>query len=399
METKTYKADSTLETLKLVQSELGAEAIVVSMREIPAGPLWNPWKKSTVEIVAAKPEEAPKQSAALRPAQNQTGVEFVEEMPEIEWDIPEKKKPTELPPPLKMKLSPLTKGGASESAPVAAPVIRTAAVVPMSDRYLPESLKKIQQQLAQQGVNGTLVDGLLDVALETLSPMTLGDVEACKRSIIQLMAAELRVQKGAGNFISSNVVCVVGASGSGKTSALAKLALFIKQSLHKSVTWVCADTVRLGAIAEARAYTDALGIELKLVYTPQDLKEILQAQPSSDILLVDTSGYNPCNESQMVELGALLSEMPGRCTFLAAPVTMKEADLLQLSASLGMFNLDGLILTKLDETRTFGTVYNFARKNQVPLGYFTTGRDTANHLETANPESLVSALFGKDWNK
>ena len=392
MLTKTFKADSTLQTLQLVQNELGADAIVVSMREVPDGPVWNPWKKSAVEVVAASLAEA---TAAQNPRAVSLPIQAEEERPEIEWDIPATKKPVTLPPPLKMNLNPLP----PQSAPRVDSVRKTESAVPTNDRYSPPALKKIHQQLIQQGVETSLIEGLLDLALETLSPSTLADVESCKRSIIQLMGAELRVQKGAGVFVSSNVVCVVGASGSGKTSALAKLALFFRQGLHKSVTWVCADTVRTGAIAEAKAYTDALGLELKLVYTPQDLKDVLNASQASDLFLVDTPGYNPCNEKQMIELGALLSEMPGRCTYLVAPATTKEADLFQLSASLGVFKLDGLIITKLDETYNFGGLYNFARKSNVPLGYFTTGRETARHLETADPNRLVSALFGKEWNK
>jgi len=395
MVTKTFKADTTLQTLQLVQSELGADAIVVSMREVPAGPLWNPWKKSSVEVVATQGAQKP----VLRPAQNQSGVEFVEEMPEIEWDIaPTKKSAGKIPPPLKMKLDPLPDARAS-SAPVVDPAPQAESATPKSDRYVPPSLKKIQAQLTQQGVDNALVESLTSLALEALSPTTLADVEACKKSIIQLMGAELRVQKGAGSFVSSNVLCVVGASGSGKTNAIAKMALFFQKTLGKSVTWVCADTVKMGAIAEAKAYTDALGLDLKLVYTPQDLKEILSAAQSNDLFLVDTAGYNPCSEKQMIELGALLSEMPMRCTYLVAPANIKETDLQQLTASFGVFNLNGLILTKLDETHTFGGLYNFARKNQTPLAYFTTGRETSSRLEVADPARLVSALFGKEWNK
>lgn len=389
MQTKTFKAESTIQTLQLVQEELGADAIVVSMREVPVGPLWNPWKKSAVEVVAASLAEA---SALQKPLPMQM---VEEERPEIEWEIPATKKPAKLPPPLKLNLNPLT----PQSAPKVDSVIRMESTVPTNDRYSPPALKKIQGQLIQQGVENSLIEKLLDLALETLSPSTLADVEACKNSIIQLMGAELRVQKGAGAFVSNNVVCIIGASGSGKTSVVAKLAMFFREHLNKSVVWVCADTVRMGAIAEAKAYTAALGLELKLVYTPQDLKEILNAPQANEIFLVDTPGYNPCNEKQMIELGALLSEMPGRSTYLVAPATTKESDLFQLSASLGVFNLDGLIVTKLDETYTFGGLYNFTRRNQIPLGYFSSGRETSRQLEVADPARLVSALFGKEWNK
>jgi flagellar biosynthesis protein FlhF len=167
--------------------------------------------------------------------------------------------------------------------------------------------------------------------------------------------------------------------------------------MNKTVTWVCADTIRSGAVAEARAYTDALGFTLKLVYVPEDLKALLLNAGPNELFLVDTPGYNPCSENQMIELGALLAEMPRRCTYLIVPATTKESDLFQLSASLGF--MDGTIITKLDETHAFGSVYNFARKNQLPLSYFTTGRDVSLNLEVADPIRLASALFGKEWSK
>jgi flagellar biosynthesis GTPase FlhF len=405
---KTFKSETMIQTLQMVQAELGASAIVVSMRDVPMGPMWNPWQKAGVEVVATLPEVMAGMRAdttpVLRPAENGTGVEFVEERPEIEWEPLPKKVPAKLPPPLKLKpaSNPATLAPQADPVPVSAVerAPETVAKTPAeSDRYAPPALKKIQAQLIRQGVESSLVENLLDVALETLSPTTLADAEACKKSIIELMGAGLRIQKGAGAFLSSNVVCVVGASGSGKTSVVAKLALFFSQNLHKKVTWVCADTVRTGAVAETRAYTDALGPELKLVYTPADLKEILSDPQETDLFLVDTPGYNPCNEGQMTELGALLAEMPDRCTYLAAPATTKECDLFQASAALGMFNIDGLILTKLDETHSFGSLYNFARKNQFPLSFFTTGKEASRNLEVADPVCLAAALFGKEWNK
>ena len=408
MVTKTFKADSAIETLQLVQAELGASAIVVSMREVPNGPSWNPWKSSAVEIVAAASEtrSQPVQQVlhpaapVLRPSENNAGVEFIEEMPEIEWADGSEKKLAELrvQPPPKLKLN-LQAAGSTPllASPVESPSTSTPGVA--EEKYVPAALKKIRQQLLQQGVDEQLVNGLVNVALETLSPGTLADYETCKKSIVQVLAAELPVLSGAGSYLTSNVVCVVGASGSGKTSAIAKLALFYCQKLNKTITWVCADTVRSGAVAEARAYADALGLNLKLVYVPEDLKDVLSNAQPNDLFLVDTAGYNPCSENQMVELGALLSEIPKRCTYLVVPATTKETDLFQLAASLGIFNLSGMIISKLDETYGFGSVYNFARKNQVPLGYYGTGRDAASNFETADPARLVLALFGKEWNK
>lgn len=398
MLTKTFKSDTALQTLQMVQSEFGANAIVVSMREVPNGPAWNPWKSSAVEIVASAPEPQPS-TTVLRPSDNPAGVEFVEERPEIEWETESDRQLADLrsqpPPRLKLNLSPEKRN----SLPAASEPPSIQKSQSGDDKYIPPVLKRIQQQLVAQGLDGVLVSNLIALALETLSSGTLGDEEKCRNSIIQLLGAELPVQRGAGSYLSSNIVCLIGASGSGKTSSMAKLALHYSQKMNKNITWVCADTVRSGAVAEARAYADALGFNLKLVYVPDDLKELLNDAGPDDLFLVDTPGYNPCSESQMVELGSLLEGMPKRCTYLVAPATTKESDLFQLHASLGIFNLNGVIITKLDETHSFGSVYNFSRRNQLPLSYFATGRDAARNLEVADPERLALALFGREWNK
>jgi flagellar biosynthesis protein FlhF len=443
--TKTFRAETMLKALQMVQEELGSDAIVVSTREIPTGPTWNPWKQSAVEIVAttsdALPESkksnqaAPKtgsQAPILRPTADKKGVEFVEETPDIEWvndsdqtsasaaynaglSQTQKKQPNvkqwephqpnskETIRKTQEQVSQTKKSQVSSEASAlerSSYALKKLPQKPGSEGSdLPTGLKKIYRQLVTQGVDGSLINGLMDVALETLSPGTLADYDTCKKYITQLLGAELRVQQGMGVYGSSNIVCLIGASGSGKTSTLAKLVLFFGKQLQKNLIWVCADTVRIGAIAEARAYTDALGVELKLVYSPDDLKSILQGAGENDLFLLDTPGFNPCSENQVLELGALLTVIPRRCTYLVASATTKEADLFQLSGSFGVFNLDGLVITKLDETHIFGSVYNYARKNQVPLGFFTTGKETARNLEVVDTERLVSALFGKVWNK
>src|SRR5512145_1958118 len=156
MHTKTFRADSALETLQLVQSELGASAIVVSMREVPVGPVWNPWNKSSVEIVAASPDEGvpqplPQQlvtpTPVLRPAENKSGVEFIEEMPEIEWEAAPEKRLAELraqpPPKLRLKLKSVTQDPPPASSE--ADSLKTALSTPVENQYVPPTLKKIQQ--------------------------------------------------------------------------------------------------------------------------------------------------------------------------------------------------------------------------------------------------------------
>jgi flagellar biosynthesis protein FlhF len=190
----------------------------------------------------------------------------------------------------------------------------------------------------------------------------------------------------------------VGSSGSGKTATAGKLAFTYASLLRKKVHWVSADTVRTGAIAETRAFTDALGIPMHLIYTPEDFTHSAPAWEGADLVLVDTPGLNPCCEAQMVQLGALLTEIPQRCTYLVASATTKESDLAQAASSMGLYSLQGVIFTRLDETYTYGSVYNTVRSSLLPMAFFASGKAADANLAFADAARLVDALMGKGWS-
>ncbi|MDR3578313.1 MAG: hypothetical protein P4L50_31005 [Anaerolineaceae bacterium] len=443
---KTFKASTMFEALEQVQKELGPDAIVLSARDVALGPAWSIMRQTGVEVVAMAANSIPipaalKQSrdaaAVLRQTTDGNGVEFVEDPSQIEWVTepagqPEKVQGKRTTPAQEITKQPQrwtpkyisTKENLSTQRPdiVKSPENTPRQVlvkevgepkpvpielkIPKPERVpskltleLPVSLQSLRRKILAQGLDESLIDRLLDVAIETFGQSSFQDEKTGEKYLSQLLEAELRVQKGLGIDVPSRIMCLVGASGSGKTSTAAKLALFFSQKLDKQVVWVSTDTVRTGAIAETKAYTDALGLPLKLVFAPSELKDVIASADPADLVIVDTPGYNPMDENQMVELGAFLTEVPRRSTYLVTSATTKESDLYQIAASLGIFSLNGLIVSKLDETSTHGSVYNFARKSQLCLSYFTTGKDALRNLEVANAARLVAALFGKGWRR
>ncbi|MEW6178957.1 MAG: hypothetical protein AB1522_03405 [Chloroflexota bacterium] len=423
METRKYQCETMFEALQRIQAELGPDAIVLSAREIPMGPVWNVWRKKGVEVVAAPPMQTRSQSQkppagkVLRRSADGSAIEFEEKPVEIEWvgDRPafppgEKTaaaQPQRWSPPhlsraeiqtaqkqTAQKVIEPSNNPEADSRP-AAPAVRKEPP-PVE---LPDSLHRIQQRLLAQGVEADFVQRTLQRLHQTLGAAMLKDESLCLRYVQEVLAAELRLPAPGALRLPGRWVCLVGASGSGKTSTTAKLALLYGQHLGKKVVWVCADTVRTGAIAEARAYTDALGIPLRLVYQPQDIQIIAEEMKEADVFLVDTAGFNPCSEQPLVELGELLSQIPQRVTWLVASALTRESDLQQIGAALGVFRLNGMIFTRMDETMSFGSVYNFARRTAFPLRYFAYGKETAGKLQAAEASRLSAALFGKGWNR
>ena len=420
MTMKTFQAETMIEALQMVQQDLGPDAIVLSVRD--AQQRAGFWRRPGVEVVAmsqsaianvagqGKPAAAEKKPA-LRPAPDGRGVEFVEERPAIEWaEKPENGKTTrqwQIPrlsrEELEQELHTRQRAErlSDRRTPDVAEAVEPAAAA-LSGPQIGENppvLQRLIGQLLAQGVDTGLLERLALVARETMNPDWLASDTRCKEYLSRQLEADLVVQKNPPTGVPHRVIALVGASGSGKTSTLAKLAVFFQQTLEKRVAWINADTVRTGAIAETRSYTDAIGLSPHLVYSPDDLKAAVASEADADLILIDTPGYNPCSEAQLKELGTYLTAIPGRCTHLVAAATTKETDLFQAFASLSLFGLQGLIFTKLDETFSFGNVYNFARKSQVPMAYFTYGKSGKGCLQGADAGHLVKALFGNGWKR
>ena len=455
MPTKRFQAETMMEALEMVQKELGSDAIVLSSREVPLGQPWQVWRKPGIEVIAMAPDRkngngqkaTQKQAPVIKKSTASGGVEWQEGREQIEWvrgEQQSQERPRQAAYPYNqtetqtqvqprttsqpqvqkrssemessylqrqkaaMKTTAQTEDSvvlpAEKPAVSVVPRVQNPAQKPAAAEQearnaakIPEGLAQTKLRLLAQGVDASVVDRIVQTTLTAFSPAVLSDEARSMTLVRKQLEAGLKVDENFLGTIPGNVVCLVGASGSGKTTTISKLAVHFSKAMGKKVTWICADTVRAGAIAETRAYADAIGVPLKLVYTPEDLTNTIKSSQDADILLIDTPGYNPCDEEQMMELGVMLTQLPERSTYLVAPATTKEADLLQAVASLGLFKIRGLIITKMDETYSFGSVYNFVHQSQLPMTLFSYGKQILGDLKQADAGKVVSALFGKGW--
>jgi flagellar biosynthesis protein FlhF len=458
MATKTYQAESMLQALQMVQKEFGPEAIILSVREYqPSGPL-QLWRKPGIELVAMSPDTltkaeemaAPKNPVVkpetlLRNRADGQGVEFIEDGVEIEWSeetsqVREKRVESVFPQhsgsgyrngkPYKTerKWEPrrieknkapavdraaLFRGevstalsetdNAHDQASAGAerekdqhPAARGAAVDP--NELVSEPLKQIRVCLLSQGLDPKIVDQTIASALAALPSYSQGKYRACKDFISEQLNAEIKV-KTKQELSRQPIIVLVGTSGSGKTSTTAKLAYYYHKVMEQPVEWVCADTVRTGAIPESRAFADVMGMPLHLVYTKEDMKKVFKNDTSSGVVLVDTPGFNPWNKTQVTELTELLRVIPDGEIYFVASATTKDVDLDQALAALKGTPLAGMVITKLDETMTFGSTYGFARKSSLPVTFYCAGKEADSHLYFADANRLTQAMLGKGWMK
>jgi flagellar biosynthesis protein FlhF len=367
MKTLTFRGSNMMEALEHVQRELGPEALIVSVRQVPGGPAWQVWRQPQVEVVAMVSPAVGPSASATAPAAGLTApaTTRVQPRPQVEATQPRRR----VEPVARLDRSAQPGGWAA-------------------------SLLAIQRRLLAQGVDEEFVRGILATCNEALGPKALEDETRVQEAVLRQLEAGL-ITRGETKHLSSKVICLVGTSGSGKTTTTAKLAAYHIRTLGCKVAWVCADTVRAGAVAQARAYAEALRVPLRVAYTPEELAQAVAAEASADLVVVDTPGCNPRREAEIVAIGELLTALPQRATYWVVPATAKETDLMDALAAWEPFGVQGLVLTKLDETRALGSVFNAAWRSQLPLAYFTTGPRVLGEFQPAQASRLVKALLGE----
>lgn len=432
MQTKTYRASTMLVALQEIQREMGPNAIVLSMREVNNGPSWQVWNKPGVEVVATTEMPAPKQTPVEEPPRGipEENIPGRKEIEAILAALSERRKLQAEPGlmPVDSFQSVPARGTGSRHEPVKwnPPVLENQKVAPEEARPrnpavevfdevvheildsshpelavpegmndIPPLLKLIRHRLLRQGVDRDLVEHLVETNAKSLSPTVLYDERRLTAYMKKQMEASLRTQKNSMAVAQSRVICLVGATGSGKTSTCAKLAAYYHCTLEKDVIWICADTIRAGAISETRMYADTLEVQCSFAYTPQELGEQLGQAQQADLILIDTPGVNPLDEDNVAELGTYLSQVPAGAVYLTAPATTKSSDLAQTVSTFSLFKIKGIVATKMDETYSFGDLFNLLMTTHLPVHYFTDGPQVFGKLHQGDPAKLIDAIFGE----
>ncbi len=195
------------------------------------------------------------------------------------------------------------------------------------------------------------------------------------------------------NFANQKVVALVGSTGVGKTTSIAKLAARMQLNDKKRVALVSMDSFRIAAADQLRAYSKILDCPFSEVSDVDDLSEFVTKFYDYDLIFIDTAGRSSKHHSQMDQL-KLLTSMPFPVHFhMVQSASMKQRDLDENLKAFRMVNPQSLIFTKLDESWSFGEILNTNITSRIPLSFFTTGQKVPEDLEPATKERVVERIF------
>ncbi|HHT48639.1 MAG TPA: flagellar biosynthesis protein FlhF [Firmicutes bacterium] len=191
------------------------------------------------------------------------------------------------------------------------------------------------------------------------------------------------------------IVALVGPTGVGKTTTIAKLAANFALFEGKSVGLITIDTYRIAAVEQLKTYSEIINLPIEVVYTAADFKRALQNLSDKQLILIDTAGRSQKNKQQIRELRHFFNGRPLNETHLVLSANTKLEDLLETADSFKELNVNRLIFTKLDETNSLSNVVEVAEKLRIPLSYVTTGQSVPEDIEVATFE-VIKRYAGKE---
>jgi len=187
------------------------------------------------------------------------------------------------------------------------------------------------------------------------------------------------------------VLALVGPTGVGKTTTLAKLAHILKKN-KKKVGIISLDCFRVGAFEQLKAFAEILEVPFKLADSPRTFNVQLLEMEDRDVILVDTAGRSHYDVIRLKELESYF-KVSDISVYLTLAANLSELVMYEAIMQFGMFSISGLIFTKLDETPYPGSMVNVAYRTQYPIICFTTGQSIPEDIVMANYDYLVRLIL------
>lgn len=296
---------------------------------------------------------------------------------------------------------------------VAAPALSVVATPPRDDRQLAELRQEVagMRQLIEREMNRFTDERLRGspVRANALDLMDEYGFDAgLARDVAVQMPAETDPARARGLMLgliskklpiapvdpieAGGVIALVGPTGAGKTTTIAKLASrFAEAHAARDVALVTTDTQRIGAREQLYGFGRQLGIAVHEASSGTNLNQLLERLADYKLVLIDTAGLGQRDRALTAQLQWLRAAGQIR-TLLVLPANTSFQDMDEVVRRFGAANPQGLVLTKLDETGRFGSALSVAVDHRLPITWVTDGQDVPEDLHRASAANLVLRL-------
>lgn len=415
MKILTFTGRSPSEALKKAKIEIGDDGMLIETREIRKKalgrePLYeivigidekmahNTYKKPTKPLNQQKPIKNESEDVLYDISSAAKQISKIADVtdPFYQYGVPQSSPNTHEPKELKEIKSEITKLGDKVK------LIQNMfwdERAPDLESSIPAEFAEIYRLASQSGMNKAHLDAIMKITLEHM-PFKMRENSATVKRYFQtllrkMIPIRIETPPSVGN---KKVLMLVGPTGVGKTTSIAKLAArysFLMQKKHK-VGLVVLDTYRIGAVEQLMQYARMMKLGIETVVDPPEFASALNSLRYCDYILIDTMGSSPYDKGKIEKIYECLEANDTEFTVdvvLVMPSSIKYEDLKATYDNFETLNIDTMMFTKLDETRGFGNIFSLAYETKKPISYFSVGQEVPEDLVCASSDFLVDCLL------
>ncbi len=366
MKMKKYTAATMVEAMKRVRMDFGDDAVILSSNVVKTKGFLGLFKKKSVEVVAGFDEPTKTYAAPVRDDSAQTS--FIESRVSVE---------------MKKEMLEMKK------------MLKTMQYSTNTDlSSFPNDMQPLLAHLQQQDISLAYVTQLGEALFSEMKSQkrdfTLDEQkEFIRHSIIKTIG---NLPFGGISF-TKKYINVLGPTGVGKTTTIAKVAARALLEQKKKVGFITTDTYRIAAIEQLRTYANLLQAPVEIAYNSADFAKAIEKLADRDLIFIDTAGRNYKEQKYVDDLSNLIDFSLDMESYLVLSMTSKENDMRTIIQQFNAFPIEKFIFTKMDETDSIGPLFNLMNEYKIGTAYYTDGQEVPEDITEATLEKLVSILL------
>ncbi len=258
----------------------------------------------------------------------------------------------------------------------------------------PPVLLESYSTLLEHDVDEDLARRLIQSVFSSLTKEQIGSKAMTEEVLLQAISSLVKKPESARTRRKkTRIVVLVGPTGVGKTTTIAKLAAIHKLLHKKSVGLISTDTYRIGAIEQLKTFAAIADIPMEVVYKPAELPGALRRFHGRDLVLVDTVGRSHRSKKEIAELGKYIDALNPDETHLVLSASTAPKAINDMVERFKVLKPNRLLFTKLDEAASLGPLLNVLSRQQLSVGYVTTGQRVPDDILAVEPAHLASMIY------
>jgi flagellar biosynthesis protein FlhF len=407
MRIKKFFGTTAKEAANKMKAEFGEEAIVLNTRRLAKGGMLGIGGGEYFEVTAAfdeAPMMAPQSPVTSKPVSADARQEVLNGLRNLTTQFEEKRRNVPNPPEAQSRrvipeASKTTVNIAGELLKQELNEVKTALgelaqhIKHSKMPVLPETLKNAYVSLVENEVEE-------DIALEIVETCNhkLSGVELDNQSVVDAFVFDWISQRIIESPVrrldrKGYVIAVVGPTGVGKTTTVAKLASISKLVRGEKVALITADTYRIGAIDQLKAFADIASIPMSVVYTPDEMIVALRKFSGFDTIYIDTVGRSQRSSDKIIELGRFIDAADPNELHLVLSANFSLTVARDVYKKFKSLKPNRLLVTKIDEAVSYGSILSLARDSRLAFSFVTNGQNVPDDIEPVSGKKFSKMIY------